>query len=233
MKTLTWTGLAAAGLTLAVLGAAAASAAADPTTAQQPATTTITVTADGPSVPTGSLAATLAYNREEEKLAHDVYLALAAKYPETSIFTRIASSEERHFSAVGTLLDRYDVIDPAAGKAAGSFTDPQLQALYTSLVAQGSASLDAAYQVGLAIEKLDISDLQTAMAADLPADVDRVLSRLLAGSQQHQAAFTAAAAGESTGVCDGTGTGGGAAAGGRMGAGRAGAGMAGGFGRAA
>ena len=43
--------------------------------------------------------------------------------------------------AVGTLLVRYGVDDPAAGKAAGRFESPVLQSLYDSLVTKGGGGV--------------------------------------------------------------------------------------------
>jgi hypothetical protein len=74
-------------------------------------------------------AASLRYMREEEKLAHDVYLTLFEVWG-LPIFQNIANSESSHAAAVLGLLERYGLDDPAAGNAVGVFTDPTLQALY-------------------------------------------------------------------------------------------------------
>ena len=58
------------------------------------------------------------YMREEEKLARDVYLTLHEKW-EMPIFQNISSSEQTHTDAVKTLIDRYELDDPAAGKRYG------------------------------------------------------------------------------------------------------------------
>ena len=52
---------------------------------------------------------------EEEKLAHDVYVALAARYPDLMQFARIQRSETMHLTAVRTLLTRYGIADPTTG----------------------------------------------------------------------------------------------------------------------
>lgn len=132
--------------------------------------------------------ADLQYMREEEKLAHDVYAAMFAKWG-LPIFDNIARSETQHASAVKNLLDRYGIPDPAAGKAAGEFTNPALQALYDQLLAQGSLSVNDALKVGVTIEQTDINDLQTRLAATTQWDVQRVYSNLLRGSQNHLRAF--------------------------------------------
>ena len=132
----------------------------------------------------------LQYMREEEKLAHDVYVTLYDLWG-LRVFSNIAASEQQHTAAVATLLSRYGVSDPAAGNAVGEFTDPVLQKLYDELIAQGSTSVAAALKVGAAIEEIDILDLQERVAATTHADIVRVYSNLTAGSENHLRAFTA------------------------------------------
>lgn len=134
------------------------------------------VTADG-----------LRWMREEEKLARDVYLALAERY-DLPVFANIAASEQAHMDAVGALLERYGLDDPAAGAAVGAFTEPELQALYDTLTAKGATSLGAALEVGATIEELDIADLR-ARATAAP-DVARLYAALERGSGNHLTAFT-------------------------------------------
>ena len=142
----------------------------------------------------------------EEKVAHDVYVTLGDMY-DVPTFDRIAASEVRHQDAVRTLLDTYGVTDPTVGDPVGEFDDPVFQAMYDDMVAQGSASLTEAANVGIAIEELDIADLQAAIDADQPADIERVFTNLLNGSQRHLAAFTALADGDVSGQGPGEGKG--------------------------
>ncbi|QPE04838.1 DUF2202 domain-containing protein [Microbacterium schleiferi] len=137
----------------------------------------------------------LTYMREEERLARDLYAAIADYYGGARPFSMITRSEERHFDAVGRLLETYDIADPSAGLAAGTYADDDLQALYDDLLSKAQTSLAAAYEVGITIEETDIADLDAALAADYPSDVDRVLENLKDGSQRHLAAYTAAAEG--------------------------------------
>lgn len=134
--------------------------------------------------------ASLMYMREEEKLAHDVYVVLYQKWS-LPLFNNIANSEATHTSAIKVLLDRYGIADPAAGKGVGEFTDPTLQKLYTQLVAQGNQSLTEALKVGAAIEEIDILDLQTRLAQTDDLDIELVYGNLLNGSRNHLRAFTA------------------------------------------
>lgn len=129
----------------------------------------------------------LLWMREEEKLAGDVYTVLGEQWG-TKAFTNIAAAEQTHTDAVKALLDRYEIADPSADKGAGSFTDPAIQELYTSLVEQGSGSLVDALTVGATIEDLDIADLQ-ARATDT-ADIALVYANLERGSRNHLRAFT-------------------------------------------
>lgn len=150
-------------------------------------TGTATVTA-----PTGTLAraqkATLARMAEEEKLAHDLYTAFAARY-DAMVFDRIAAAETRHLGAVRTLLDPYDVADPTAGKAAGDFADATVQAMYDGLLKQGTGSAEGALKVGRTVETDDIAALTKARSGLDAPDVEQVCANLLAASRMHQAAF--------------------------------------------
>jgi hypothetical protein len=137
---------------------------------------------------TGQQQATLVAMAQEEKLAHDLYAAFAGRY-DAVIFDRIAASETQHLTAVRTLLARYGIADPTAGKPAGQFSDPTVQATYDRLLAQGRANQTAALQVGQQVEQTDIADLQAALNGLTAADVKQVYTNLLNASQRHLSAF--------------------------------------------
>jgi hypothetical protein len=145
-----------------------------------------------PSAAPGTLTADeiagLQFMREEEKLAHDVYVTFYQQYG-LAIFNNIASSEATHMAAVKTLLDRYGIADPAAGQTIGVFTNPDLQAMYNQLVTQGRTSLTAALKVGGAIEEIDIRDLQMHVTGTTHTDIRSVYNNLLNGSYNHLRAF--------------------------------------------
>jgi hypothetical protein len=145
------------------------------------------------SVPSGTVSeqqkANLAGMAQEEKLAGDLYQAFADKYPAV-VFDRIATAEDQHLDAVRTLLARYGLSDPTAGKPAGQFSDATVQATYDRLLAEGSANQSAAFAVGQQVERTDIADLQQALNGLSAADVTQVYQHLLAASQQHLTAFT-------------------------------------------
>jgi hypothetical protein len=131
--------------------------------------------------------AALLYMREEEKLAHDLYVTLYAQWS-LPIFQNISQSEQIHTDAIKTLIERYGLTDPASSEI-GVFTNPDLQALYSNLVTRGNQSLAEALKVGAAIEEIDILDLQTNLAETDNADIQQVFNNLMNGSYNHLRAF--------------------------------------------
>jgi hypothetical protein len=131
----------------------------------------------------------LLYMREEEKLAHDVYVTFYDMWG-LQLFNNIASSELSHTDAVKNLLNMYNIDDPAVGAAVGVFTNPTLQSLYNDLVATGSKSLADAIKVGAAIEEIDILDLQQNLTGMTNTNIRQVYENLLKGSENHLRAFT-------------------------------------------
>ena len=134
--------------------------------------------------------ATLQYMREEEKLARDVYLTLYGIYGR-DVFATIMESEQKHFDAVGELIAKYGVEDPAARDIHGYFVNPDLQALYDRLTAAGAKDLLSALYVGGLIEETDMDDLANAIDESRRADLDRVYDNLREGSKNHLRAFVA------------------------------------------
>jgi hypothetical protein len=145
-----------------------------------------------PPAPTSPLSADesagLTFMREEEKVARDVYLTLYETWG-SQVFSNIARSEQSHIDAVKTLLDRYGIVDPAAGKDIAQFTDPNLQALYDELVELGQQSLADAFWVGALIEETDIQDLIEELETVEHSDIQRVYEQLKQGSENHLRAF--------------------------------------------
>ena len=129
----------------------------------------------------------LLFMREEEKLAMDVYQALSQKW-DLRIFSNIAAAEKRHFDAIGTLIIRYDLSDPAL-PAPGAFTNAELQKLYNDLLAKGERSLVDALQVGVIIEEKDIADLKDAISTTDKKDILTIYGNLQNGSLNHLSAF--------------------------------------------
>ena len=156
--------------------------------------------------------ATLLSMREEEKLAHDVYVVLAGKTGDVR-FTRIAAAEIRHGQALERVMAANGVADPTDGYVAGKFPTPAFQKMYDELVAQGSVSLAAALEVGRQIERVDIADLAVAIDQTDNAALDQVYTALKAGSTRHLAAFQSTAAGTGPGMSGAPGAGRGPAGG--------------------
>lgn len=135
--------------------------------------------------------ATLNYVREEEYLAHDVYVAMYDLY-HVPVFNNISNSEFIHSTAMLAIIEKYELPDPAANHVQGVFVDASIQELYDALVAQGSASFQDALLVGATIEDVDIWDLMEHMENDVDnEDLSYALNQLYTGSRNHMRAFTA------------------------------------------
>ena len=128
------------------------------------------------------------YMREEEKLARDVYLQLYDKWGVTS-FNNISRSEQTHTDAMKSLIDRYNLDDPAEGRGLGEFTNKELQQLHDDLIKQGSQSEIDALKVGAAIEEIDILDIEMYIAQTDKSDIKLVYENLLKGSRNHLRSF--------------------------------------------
>lgn len=193
---------------LLTLGMGAAAYAAPGGPPQQSASPGPNRPAASPAALTADDAAALTVMRDEERMARDLYKAIANRYDQALPFANITTSEQRHFDAIGVLLDRYDLADPAAGKPAGTYANAEIQSLYDGWWKRAQTSLDEAYTVGVELETRDIADLKAFMADSEVAAVDRVLGHLLAGSENHLQAFTDARNGDvDRHAVGGTGTG--------------------------
>lgn len=138
----------------------------------------------------------LAFTREEERLARDLYTALDDHHDGLAPFTMIKNAEQRHFDAVGHALDLHGLDDPSEAAAAGSYADARLQELYDDWLARGLTSEVEAFAVGVELETADIAGLEEMIDTVDNEQVDRLLGNLLRGSEHHLQAFTMAAAGE-------------------------------------
>lgn len=136
----------------------------------------------------GDELASIAYLREEEKLARDVYTTLYNKWG-ANPFTNIAKSEQTHMDAVLILLNKYSLPDPVGSNAVGVFNNTTLQNLYNQLVATGNISLLDAFKVGATIEDLDIFDLNKALLKIDNQDIKLVFDNLNKGSRNHMRSF--------------------------------------------
>lgn len=144
------------------------------------------------SLPKDSLNAvelsSLLFTREEEKLARDVYVFLYNKW-QIQIFQNISESEQNHMNAVLTLLNKYELNDPASGNPSGVFFDQRLKTLYDQLTTEGSISLLHALKAGALIEDLDIYDIASAGSGIDNEDIKFVYANLTKGSRNHLRSF--------------------------------------------
>ncbi len=131
----------------------------------------------------------LAFMREEEKLARDVYLHFKKQYT-LRPFENISKSEQAHMNALLFLINQYGLEDPAAGEEEGKFRNKDLQKLYQDLTTRGSKSEEEALRAAAWIEETDIMDLKTALDNTVEnPDMERVYTHLMQASEQHLRAF--------------------------------------------
>lgn len=163
------------------------------------------VQAAGNDTTTGLTNTQLTRMRDEERMARDLYTQLAASSGET-LFARIARSEQRHLGAVERLMASQGMNLHAAGSTVGRYAEADLQSAYSAWLAQGRASDQAAYKVGVELEKQDIADLKGLTVRSGTAGA-RVVTALLAGSEHHLTAFTKAVNGDVPAIGPGMGMG--------------------------
>lgn len=129
------------------------------------------------------------FMREEEKLAHDVYVQFYALYA-NKIFLNISVSEQRHTDAVLRLINFYGLKDPAL-EGIGEFKNEELQNLYDLLMSMGT-DLISALEVGVLIEETDIEDISALMEQTEVKNILQVYGNLLNGSLNHLKSFESA-----------------------------------------
>lgn len=126
--------------------------------------------------------------REEEKLAHDVYVTLGDMWG-ARIFSNISQSEQTHTDAIKVLLERYVITDPVTTNTLGVFHSKDMQKLYDSLIIKGKTSLSEALVVGATVEDLDIRDLNVLKTETNKEDILATYTLLQKGSRNHMRAF--------------------------------------------
>lgn len=131
----------------------------------------------------------LIFMREEEKLAHDVYIAMGEVW-DIPIFNNISRSESAHMEAVLGLLNKYKITDPVGDMKPGKFTNPEFTKLYQTLVSQGNNSLIDALKAGAFVEETDIADLQERIKQSDNEDLKMVYGTLLQASHRHLRAYS-------------------------------------------
>lgn len=131
----------------------------------------------------------LLFMLEEEKLAGDLYQVFADQTG-FSVFSQISASEDRHYAALLRYAETAGLpVDAITGLPAGEYVNPEIQALYDTLLEQGNTSDVAALEVGALVEHTDIIDLQSALVRMTDTRLADVYSRLLDSSINHLNAF--------------------------------------------
>lgn len=170
-----------------------------------------------PTALTPEQKATLAYMWDEERLAHDLYLALHALTPSNTFYNIATKSESQHTESVRALIEKYDLnifnttdfsggydAEALAAYEDGIYNTPEITTLYSELYAKGENSLQDALQAGCMVEVTDVDDLTRDIALVANAeDLVLVFESLRSGSYNHYWAFDKAlkAQGVATGCC--------------------------------
>ncbi|WP_345975996.1 DUF2202 domain-containing protein [Sulfurimonas sp. HSL3-7] len=141
----------------------------------------------------------LAYMWHEEKLAHDLYLALNAVNPSMPLAMIPVKSEIIHMQYVEDLVAWYDIdvtnipdynTSYSAAEldalAPGEFAMDEVQNLYNTLYNLGEENLTSSLQVGCIVEVTDVNDLNRYIeqAGENRALID-TFEILRAGSYKH------------------------------------------------
>lgn len=157
----------------------------------------------------------LAFMWHEEKLAHDLYLALNDVNPAMQLSNIANKSEITHVAMVEALVKTYDINitnledytvayseDELRALAPGTFAIPEIQKRYDTLYVQGVESLAASLETGCKVEVIDVEDLNGAIAtAAGHQDIIDTFELLRSQSYNHYWAFDGAL--KNLGVVDG------------------------------
>lgn len=123
---------------------------------------------------------------EEERMAHDLYVAAAERW-NLPVFTHIAAAEVRHAAALQQLAGTVAATLPA--NEPGVYTTAEIQSMYHQLLALIQGSETGALQAGALVEETDIMDLRSLKATATDAATLTVLSNLERASIHHLNAF--------------------------------------------
>ncbi len=121
--------------------------------------------------------------REEEKVAHDLYVTFEENWKQGT-FTSIAISEQYHTDAVKSVLLKYKLSDPAQNQV-GKFTSKKMQDLFNDRSEKAKGSYLDSLFVAAEFEELDVVDLRELAAESKNKDVITLYKNLEAGSRNH------------------------------------------------
>lgn len=151
-----------------------------------PAGSDCPITTVTPASPTSLAASELVFAIEEERMAHDVYAAAAARW-DLRVFENIVRSEAQHAAALERLAAASGIDVPEA--VTGIYHTADLQQLHDSLLNLVNESETAALRAGALLEETDIADLRRATATATDPGTLAVLSNLEGASNRHLSAF--------------------------------------------
>ena len=126
--------------------------------------------------------------REEEKLAHDVYVKFYSMH-KIPTFNNISNSEAAHQKAVLYLIDLFKLKDPSKSNE-GEFTIENFSDLYNKLVDQDSINAAETLKAKTFIKEHDINDLIRLIEKTQNTNIKRVYTNLLNASKIHLKAFS-------------------------------------------
>jgi hypothetical protein len=138
------------------------------------------------ATPTTLSTANLIFAIEEERVAHDIYAAAAARW-DLRVFSNIAASETRHAAALTQLAATVGVQPPAV--QAGIYATADLQAFYDQLIVLVNGSATGALRAGALIEETDLADLRRLAALATDEGSQAVIANLVSASVNHLGAF--------------------------------------------
>lgn len=107
----------------------------------------------------------LLFMRAEEKMAHDVYAALGAQFPDYAVFSNIVDSEAKHAETMVAMIEQFGLTDPNVGDGPGEFSAANygdyFTTNYTALTSVAAADNPVlqALKNGALIEELDMHDI--------------------------------------------------------------------------
>lgn len=125
---------------------------------------------------------------DEERMAFRLYTELGKVRTGMKPFRKIPRAENRHFNALATYAKTHFPEIEIAGLES-EFQFEAMQQLYETWLNKGKASRQAAAEVGVELEKLDIADINHFLAQKPDAELKVILENLKEGSQRHLAAF--------------------------------------------
>ena len=125
---------------------------------------------------------------DEERMAFRLYTELGKVHTHMKPFQNIPRAENRHFNALAEYAKaNFPEIEIAGLESEFQFA--ATQQLYAAWLEKGKTSRQAAAEVGVELEKLDIADIDHFLAQKPDAELTAILENLKAGSQKHLAAF--------------------------------------------